>query len=104
MLGNFPFGEYFKQEAVAFAWELVTSSQWFNLLPDDLYVTIFEGADIPGADIPRDHEAYDSWRAQGIPTDRIFELGIEENFWQMGDTWPCGPCSEIHYDLGPVAS
>ena len=102
MLGNFSFGDYFKKDAIPWAWELVTKD--FAIARDKLYITIFEGATIPHADIPRDTEAYDCWRAVGVPADRIFELGMQENFWQMGDTGPCGPCSEIHYDLGPGAS
>jgi alanyl-tRNA synthetase len=104
MLGNFSFGDYFKKEAIAWAWELVTSPNWFGIPKDKLYVTIFEGATIPHADIPRDTEAYDSWRSLDVPTDRIFALDMKDNFWQMGDTGPCGPCSEIHYDLGPKVS
>jgi len=102
MLGNFSFGDYFKKEAIPWAWELVTKEYGLSL--EKLYVTIFEGANIPRADIPRDTEAYDCWRGVGVPAERIFELGMEENFWQMGDTGPCGPCSEIHYDLGLEAS
>src|SRR5579863_4089498 len=102
MLGNFSFGDYFKKEAIPWAWELIT--QDFALPKDRLYVTTFEGATTPSADIPRDIEAHDCWRALGIPADRIFELGMKDNFWQMGETGPCGPCSEIHYDLGPAAS
>jgi alanyl-tRNA synthetase len=104
MLGNFSFGDYFKKEAIAWAWELVTSPNWFGIPKDKLYVTIFEGATIPHADIPRDTEAYDSWRSLDVPADRIFALDMKDNFWQMGDTGPCGPCSEIHYDLGPKVS
>jgi alanyl-tRNA synthetase len=104
MLGNFSFGDYFKKDAIAYAWELITSPDWFAIPKDKLYVTIFEGALIPGADIPPDEEAHDCWLAQGVPVDRIYKLGMKENFWQMGDTGPCGPCSEIHYDLGPDAS
>jgi len=104
MLGNFSFGDYFKKEAIAYAWELITSPQWFAIPKDKLYATIFEGAMIAHADIPRDTEAHDSWLAMGISADRIFELGMKDNFWQMGDTGPCGPCSEIHYDMGPAAS
>jgi alanyl-tRNA synthetase len=100
MLGNFSFGDYFKKEAIAWAWELVTSPDWFGIPKDKLYVTIFEGT----ADIPRDAEAYDCWRGIGVPTDRIFEMGMKDNFWQMGETGPCGPCSEIHYDMGTAAS
>jgi alanyl-tRNA synthetase len=102
MLGNFSFGDYFKKEAIPWAWELITKH--FAIPREKLYVTVFEGATIPHADIPRDAEAYDCWRAVGVSADRIFELGMEENFWQMGETGPCGPCSEIHYDLGPKAS
>ena len=102
MLGNFSFGDYFKKQAIPWAWELITKD--FAIPAEKLYVTIFEGATIPHADIPRDTEAYDYWRAVGVSADRIFELGMKENFWQMGETGPCGPCSEIHYDLGPVAS
>src|SRR5207249_9924039 len=104
MLGNFSFGDYFKKDAIAYAWELVTSPQWFGIPKDKLYVTIFEGAIIPHADIPRDTEAYDYWLDVGVSADCIFELGMKDNFWQMGDTGPCGPCSEIHYDMGPRAS
>jgi alanyl-tRNA synthetase len=102
MLGNFSFGDYFKKDAIPWAWELVTKD--FAIPKDKLYVTVFEGATIPGADIPRDAEAYDCWRGQDVPAHRIFELGMKENFWQMGETGPCGPCSEIHYDLGAAAS
>ena len=100
MLGNFSFGDYFKKDAIRYAWELVTSPQWFSIPKDKLYVTIFKGED----GVPRDSEAYDLWLAQGIDRARIFEFGLKDNFWQMGDTGPCGPCSEIHYDLGPAAS
>ena len=99
MLGNFSFGDYFKKDAIAYAWELITSPEWFGIAKDKLYVTIFKGEN--GVD--RDSEAYDLWAAQGVPKDRIFEMGMKDNFWQMGDTGPCGPCSEIHYDMG-VAS
>ncbi|MGA8617257.1 MAG: alanine--tRNA ligase [Candidatus Sulfotelmatobacter sp.] len=100
MLGNFSFGNYFKKDAIAYAWELITSPAWFGIAKDKLYVTIFNGE----GGIPRDAEAYDLWAAQGVPKDRIFEMGLKDNFWQMGDTGPCGPCSEIHYDMGPAAS
>src|SRR6266849_7263731 len=100
MLGNFSFGDYFKQDAIAYAWEWVTSSQWFGIEKDKLYVTIFNGE----GGMSRDAEAYDLWVGQGIPKDRIFEFGLKDNFWQMGDTGPCGPCSEIHYDMGVAAS
>ncbi|MGH9500551.1 MAG: alanine--tRNA ligase [Terriglobales bacterium] len=107
MLGNFSFGDYFKKDAIAYAWELITSPAWFGIPRDKLYVTIFKGTDGPfeaGFDVPRDAEAYDLWAAQGVPKDRIFEMGMKDNFWQMGDTGPCGPCSEIHYDMGLAAS
>ncbi|HZP64058.1 MAG TPA: alanine--tRNA ligase [Terriglobales bacterium] len=100
MLGNFSFGDYFKKDAIAYAWELITSPAWFNIPQDKLYVTIFNGE----GGVPRDAEAYDLWAAQGVPKERIFELGLKDNFWQMGDTGPCGPCSEIHYDMGVIAS
>ncbi len=100
MLGNFSFGDYFKQDAIAYAWELVTSDQWFHMPADKLYVTIFQGE----SGVPRDTEAYDLWRKVGVQPERIFELGMKENFWQMGDTGPCGPCSEIHYDMGIASS
>ena len=104
MLGNFSFGDYFKKDAIAYAWELITSAQWFGIAKDKLYVTVFEGANLPAAEIPRDHEAEQSWLAVGVPKQRIFAAGMKDNFWQMGDTGPCGPCSEIHYDMGPAAS
>jgi len=100
MLGNFSFGDYFKKDAVAYAWELVTSEQWYGLPKDKLYCTIFKGE--PG--IPKDKEAEGYWRDQGVPQERIFAMGMKDNFWAMGDTGPCGPCSEIHYDMGPAAS
>ena len=94
MLGNFSFGDYFKQEAITFAWDLLTK-QW-ALPPDRLYATVFRGE----AAVPRDAEAYDAW-ARYLPSDRIGELGTSDNFWQMGDTGPCGRCSEIYYYRGP---
>ena len=100
MLGNFSFGDYFKKDAIAYAWELITSASWFGIEKDKLYVTIFKGE----GGVPRDAEAYDLWAGQGVAKDRIFEFGAKDNFWQMGDTGPCGPCSEIHYDMGPAAS
>jgi alanyl-tRNA synthetase len=100
MLGNFSFGDYFKKDAIAYAWELITSKEWFGIDKDKLYVTIFKGE----AGVERDIEAYDLWAGQGVPKDRIFEMGLKDNFWQMGDTGPCGPCSEIHYDMGATAS
>jgi len=100
MLGNFSFGDYFKKDAIAYAWELITSPEWFGIDKEKLYVTIFKGEN----GVPRDAEAYDLWLGQGVPKDRIYEFGAKDNFWQMGDTGPCGPCSEIHYDMGVVAS
>jgi len=100
MLGNFSFGDYFKKDAIAYAWELLTSPEWFNIPKEKLYVTIFKGEN----GVERDSEAYDLWLGQGVPKDRIYEFGAKDNFWQMGDTGPCGPCSEIHYDMGPAAS
>jgi len=100
MLGNFSFGDYFKKDAIAYAWELITSPEWFGIDKGKLYVTIFKGEN----GVPRDAEAYDLWVGQGVPKDRIFEFGAKDNFWQMGDTGPCGPCSEIHYDMGVAAS
>jgi alanyl-tRNA synthetase len=100
MLGNFSFGDYFKQDAVAFAWELVTSPEWMGIPKDRLYVTIFEGT----ADVPRDDEAERYWIEVGVPKERIFEYGAKDNFWQMGETGPCGPCSEIFYDMGLEAA
>jgi alanyl-tRNA synthetase len=100
MLGNFSFGDYFKKDAIAYAWELITSPQWFGIPKDKLYVTIFRGE----GEIPRDGEAYDLWLGQNVPKERIYEFGLKDNFWQMGDTGPCGPCSEIHYDMGVAAS
>ncbi len=100
MLGNFSFGDYFKKDAIAYAWELITSPKWFGIDKAKLYVTIFNGEN----GVPRDAEAYDLWLGQGVPKDRIYEFGTKDNFWQMGDTGPCGPCSEIHYDMGVAAS
>jgi alanyl-tRNA synthetase len=100
MLGNFSFGDYFKKDAIAYAWELITSPDWFGIDKQKLYATIFKGEN----EVPRDAEAYDLWLGQGVPKDRIFEFGAKDNFWQMGDTGPCGPCSEIHYDMGVAAS
>jgi alanyl-tRNA synthetase len=104
MLGNFSFGDYFKRDAIRFAWELVTDEQWFGLPTDRLYVTIFEGADAPGWNVPRDDEAEKFWIETGVQKDRIFEYGLKDNFWQMGETGPCGPCSEIFYDMGIEAA
>src|ERR1700743_2370417 len=99
MLGNFSFGDYFKRDAIAYAWELVTSEKWFGLPKDHLYVTIFKGEN----GVPRDEEAHGYW-LEHVPAERIFEMGMKDNFWQMGDTGPCGPCSEIFYDMGIKAA
>jgi len=100
MLGNFSFGDYFKREAIQFAWELVTSEEWFGIPKDRLYVTIFEGA----SDVPRDDEAEQYWIEAGVAKERIHQYGVKDNFWQMGETGPCGPCSEIFYDMGIEAA
>ena len=94
MLGNFSFGDYFKADAIPFAWTLLTD-EW-KLPKDRLFATIFKGE----SGIPRDDEAYEVWK-QFLPADRIGELGAADNFWQMGDTGPCGRCSEIYYYRGP---
>jgi alanyl-tRNA synthetase len=100
MLGNFSFGDYFKKDAIAYAWELVTSPEWFGMEKAKLYATIFKGEN----GVPRDDEAYQYWVDVGVKADRIFEMGMKDNFWAMGDTGPCGPCSEIHYDMGVASS
>ena len=106
MLGNFSFGDYFKKDAIAYAWELVTSPQWFGIAKDKLYLTVFGGAEVaPGNTLGVDEEARGFWRDQNVAADRIIPIpGLQDNFWAMGDTGPCGPCSEIHYDMGPAAS
>jgi alanyl-tRNA synthetase len=107
MLGNFSFGDYFKEKAIPYAWELITSPDWYGIPKDKLYITVFRGTGSGEGDyavIPRDDEARNLWQAEGISNERIVGLGQKENFWQMGDTGPCGPCSEIHYDMGPEAS
>ncbi|MDC9588477.1 alanine--tRNA ligase [Xenorhabdus sp. XENO-10] len=98
MLGNFSFGDYFKQDAIKYAWELLTSEEWFNLPKEKLWVTVYE----------TDDEAYDIWHKEvGVPAEKIIRIGdnkgapyASDNFWQMGDTGPCGPCTEIFYDHG----
>lgn len=98
MLGNFSFGDYFKKDAINFAWELLTGEQWFNLPKEKLWVTVYE----------TDDEAYNIWADEvGVPRERIIRIGdnkgapyASDNFWQMGDTGPCGPCTEIFYDHG----
>lgn len=94
MLGNFSFGDYFKADAIAFAWEFVTRD--LELQKDRLAVTVFNGE----RGLPADDEAFELWRAQGVPENRIIKLGYADNFWAMGDTGPCGPCSEIHFHQG----
>ncbi len=97
MMGNWSFGDYYKKEAISYAWELLT--EVWELPKDRLYATVFK--DELGQ-IPTDDEAVKYWEAQpGFSMDRLFYLGRKENFWEMGDTGPCGPCSEIHYDLRP---
>ncbi|RAW96697.1 MULTISPECIES: alanine--tRNA ligase [unclassified Photorhabdus] len=98
MLGNFSFGDYFKHDAISYAWELLTGKDWFNLPKEKLWVTVYQ----------TDNEAYDIWKNEvGIPAERIIRIGdnkgapyASDNFWQMGDTGPCGPCTEIFYDHG----
>lgn len=98
MLGNFSFGDYFKNDAIAYAWELLTGENWFNLPKEKLWVTVYE----------TDDEAFNIWQNEiGIPAERIIRIGdnkgapfASDNFWQMGDTGPCGPCTEIFYDHG----
>ena len=135
MMGNFSFGDYFKEKAIPYAWELVTSPAWFGLAKEKLYVTVFGGAEIPApkpvgaqhaaplsavgpkvvaqlaAPLPPsivlgvDEEAREIWLKENIPADRIAPIpGLKDNFWAMGDTGPCGPCSEIFYDMGVEAS
>ena len=96
MLGNFSFGDYFKADAIRFAWEFVTGPKEngnLGLDPERLWVSIFEGYQ----GIPADEEAAELWRKAGVPENRILRFGKKDNFWQMGDTGPCGPCSEMHY-------
>jgi alanyl-tRNA synthetase len=106
MLGNFSFGDYFKKDAIAFAMELVTSKDWFGVPLEKLYFTVFGGAEVsPGKMLGADDEAAVLWLNTGAPKDRIVAIpGLKDNFWAMGDTGPCGPCSEIFYDMGPEAS
>src|SRR5882724_8326909 len=102
MLGNFSFGDYFKEKAIPYAWELFTSPDWFRILKTKLYVTVFGGAEevVPGLDLEVDEEARKIWEDQHVPPERIVPIpGLKDNFWAMGDTGPCGPCSEIFYDM-----
>jgi alanyl-tRNA synthetase len=106
MLGNFSFGDYFKKDAIAYAWELITSPQWFGIDKAKLYTTVFGGAEVaPGNKLGVDEEARGFWIERKVPADRVVPIpGLKDNFWAMGDTGPCGPCSEIFYDMGPQAS
>ena len=99
MLGNWSFGDYFKKEAIAWAWELLTSDEWWKLDKTRLHVTVFEGD--AEAKIPRDDEAAGFWRAVGVPDSHIHLGNKKDNFWEMGETGPCGPSTEIHYDNTP---
>ncbi len=94
MLGNWSFGDYFKKDALEWSWELLTDV--YKIPKDRLYVSVFGGNEAEG--VPFDQEAYDVWRTM-LPEDRIMRFGKKENFWEMGETGPCGPCSEIHVDL-----
>ena len=97
MLGNFSFGDYFKKEAIHWAWEFLTSKDWVGLDPERLYPSVFAGNETT----PADDEAFRIWNEEiGIPAERIFKFGKEDNFWEHG-SGPCGPCSEIYYDRGP---
>ena len=97
MLGNFSFGDYFKRDAIHWAWEFLTSPEWVGLEPDRLYPSVFAGNETT----PADDEAFRIWNEEiGIPAERIFKFGKEDNFWEHG-SGPCGPCSEIYYDRGP---
>ncbi|HKQ99955.1 MAG TPA: alanine--tRNA ligase [Pyrinomonadaceae bacterium] len=94
MLGNFSFGDYFKEDAIRFAWDLLVNE--YGLDPERLWFTVFEG----DGEVPADVEAEQLWEKVGAPRERILRFGRKDNFWQMGDTGPCGPCSEIHYYMG----
>src|SRR4029077_7765880 len=106
MLGNFSFGGYFKEQAIKYAWELITSPEWFNIPLEKLYFTVFGGAESsPRKKLGTDKDAAALWVKVGAPKDRVIAVpGLKENFWAMGDVGPCGPCSEIFYDMGPAAS
>ena len=95
MLGNFSFGDYFKEDAIKFAWGLLVDE--LNLDPKRLWFTVYEG----DAEVPPDEDAERFWQQVGAPPERILRFGDKDNFWQMGETGPCGPCSEIHYYMGP---
>ncbi|XP_078539605.1 alanine--tRNA ligase, mitochondrial-like isoform X2 [Lissotriton helveticus] len=94
MLGNWSFGDYFKEEACRLAWELLT--QVYEIPRERLYVTYFAGD--PSSGLGADEESRDIWLSLGVPPDRVLPFGLRENFWEMGETGPCGPCTEIHYD------
>jgi alanyl-tRNA synthetase len=109
MMGNFSFGDYYKEDAIAYAWELLTGPAWFNLDINRLYFTVFGGADLsPGVHVGLDSLSKYTWLKVGSPENHVVALegaqGIKELFWTMGETGPCGSCSEIHYDMGPDAS
>jgi alanyl-tRNA synthetase len=128
MMGNFSFGDYFKEKAIPYAWELITSPDWYGIPKEKLYVTVFGGAEIGGAGtrsgtgtpagagpaaattsptitLGVDEEARNIWLKANVPAERIVPIpGLKDNFWAMGDTGPCGPCSEIFYDMGVAAS
>jgi alanyl-tRNA synthetase len=95
MLGNFSFGDYFKEDAIKFAWDLLVNE--FKLDPDRMWFSVFGGDD----EVSADEDAENLWEKTGAPRDRILRFGRKDNFWQMGETGPCGPCSEIHYYMGP---
>ena len=97
MLGNFSFGDYFKKDAIAYAWELITSPKWFGIPKDKLYATIFKGEN----GVERDAEAYDLWVALGVSKDRIYEFGAKDNFWQMGDTGPAAHAARFTTTWAP---
>ena len=106
MMGNFSFGDYFKEKAIPYAWELVTSPDWYAIPKDKLYVTVFGGAEVaPANTLGVDEDARQIWLKENVPADRVVPVpGLKDNFWAMGDTGPCGPCSEVFYDMGPEAS
>jgi len=92
MLGNFSIGDYFKEKAIPWAWELVTDKNWFAIPKERLWAAVYLD----------DDEAFDLWRKVGVPAERIMRYGEEHNYWFCGPVGPCGPCSELHYDLGPT--